>query len=255
MRFSLDQFGGVLRITDAAGLPYILIGGQAVNYWATRYLAVEPALAAWQPFTSRDVDFYGNREDVLRMAAGLGVVPRFPHRRMMTAFAGAIPWGIGGSESSIELIRRVPGVTANEINKFAVTHEYAGRLVRVMDVISLLACKLNLAFTVDQADRRDTEHAKISLICVRAFLREILQGVEAGALPARGWLGAAERVLKLAESTTGRKAARQLGLNWRQALPEAEVIASPHRRIARFCQTRLPQWLEKTDRRDSHQRA
>jgi len=40
--FSLQQFSEVLRIRDAAGKPYVLIGGQAVNYWAERYLTSEP---------------------------------------------------------------------------------------------------------------------------------------------------------------------------------------------------------------------
>src|SRR5207247_6537456 len=37
--FSLQQFSEVLRIRDAAGKPYVLIGGQAVNYWAERLAA------------------------------------------------------------------------------------------------------------------------------------------------------------------------------------------------------------------------
>jgi hypothetical protein len=49
--FSLHQFSEVFKIRDAAGLPYILIGGQAVNYWAERYLASEPELKPLQPFT------------------------------------------------------------------------------------------------------------------------------------------------------------------------------------------------------------
>jgi uncharacterized Ntn-hydrolase superfamily protein len=47
--FSLQQFSEVLRIRDAAGKPYVLIGGQAVNYWAERYLTSEPRLEQLQP--------------------------------------------------------------------------------------------------------------------------------------------------------------------------------------------------------------
>jgi hypothetical protein len=32
--FSFDQFSEILKVRDAAGKPYLLIGGQAVNYWA-----------------------------------------------------------------------------------------------------------------------------------------------------------------------------------------------------------------------------
>jgi hypothetical protein len=34
--FSLQQFSEVLNLRDATGQPYLLIGGQAVNYWAER---------------------------------------------------------------------------------------------------------------------------------------------------------------------------------------------------------------------------
>jgi hypothetical protein len=57
--FSLDQFSEILKVRDAAGKPYILIGGQAVNYWAERYLEREPQLKALGPSTSADLDFKG----------------------------------------------------------------------------------------------------------------------------------------------------------------------------------------------------
>ena len=45
--------------TRRGGQPYLLIGGQAVNYWAERYLAAEPQLETLRPFTSEDIDFKG----------------------------------------------------------------------------------------------------------------------------------------------------------------------------------------------------
>jgi hypothetical protein len=44
VRFSLRQFSEVFTIRNPDGIPYVLIGGQAVNYWAERYLAAEPEL-------------------------------------------------------------------------------------------------------------------------------------------------------------------------------------------------------------------
>jgi len=243
--FTLEQFGDVLRVRDAAGRPYVVIGGQAVNYWATRYLKEEPALAAWQPFTSKDLDFRGNRCDVLRIAAHLKRPARFPHKKLMTAFAGAILWSIGEDKSAIDLVRHVPGVTSAEIEKLAIVHEFSSQPIRVIDPVSLLKCKLDLALTVDQTGRRDAEHVQILVICARAFLCESLRGVESDALPARGWLGAMERVLKLAESTHGRKATHRLNVDWLQVLPEAEIASSQHRMIVQFREKRLPQWLEK----------
>jgi hypothetical protein len=89
-RFSLQQFSEVFQVRNSSGLPYVLIGGQAVNYWAERYLAVEPELRRMLPFTSEDIDFKGNRDDVRHIAEQLKLTPVYPHPVEMTALAGAI---------------------------------------------------------------------------------------------------------------------------------------------------------------------
>jgi hypothetical protein len=99
MPFTLEQFGEVLQARNPAGKPYVIVGGQEVNYWATRYLQEEPELSAWFPFTSKDIDFRGDRDDVMRMALQLRRPAVFPHRKMMTAFAGGVIWPIGENHS------------------------------------------------------------------------------------------------------------------------------------------------------------
>ena len=89
MRYSLAQFAAIFRLRDAAGRPYVLIGGQAVNYWAERYLPTEPALQKLVPFTSEDIDFQGRRDDVRRIAEQLNLsAPGGAHR---FGGRGAIP--------------------------------------------------------------------------------------------------------------------------------------------------------------------
>lgn len=51
--FSLQQFSAVFKIRDEAGQPYVLVGGQAVNYWAERYLSQEPELKSLRPFAEQ----------------------------------------------------------------------------------------------------------------------------------------------------------------------------------------------------------
>jgi hypothetical protein len=245
MSFSLGQYEQVFALRDAVGKPYVLIGGQAVNYWAEKFLAEEPELRQWLPFTSKDIDFHGNREDVARVANVLGLPAHFPNRRMGTALAGRIPFKIDGIAADIEFVRMVPGVAQNKIESWAITATRGPKEIRVLDPISLLIVKTNLAITLDQKERRDAEHLRILILCTRAFLRETLTGVEADTLPARGWLGAVERVLKLAESSVGKKASRKLDVDWRMALPEKEIATAKHRLVGQFRSVRLPQWLEK----------
>jgi hypothetical protein len=243
--FALDQFTAVLGTRGPDGRPYLLIGGQAVYYWASRYMVDEPSLEQWKPFTSKDIDFQGGLQDLRWLAKELGTQAQMPDRREMTAFAGAVQLKLGGESTSVEFVRFIPGVKPSDVVKLAIEHLYQGRLVRVLDPISLLCCKAYLALKVDQKERRDADHARIMVLCVRAFLRETLRGVESGELPPRGWLGAIERVLKLAESSIGRNAVRHLGLDWTQALPEVEIAASTHAAAVQLRKKRLPQWRSK----------
>jgi hypothetical protein len=110
--FSLHQFSDVFRIRDAAGQPYVLIGGQAVNYWAERYSPAEPELESLQPFTSQDIDFKGNRDDVQRIAEQLESSPNYPSKVAMTALAGIVPIQIGDQKSVSEVVRQIPGVSS-----------------------------------------------------------------------------------------------------------------------------------------------
>lgn len=234
VRFTLQQFSQVFQVRNSDGLPYVLIGGQAVNYWAERYLTKEPELRKRVPFTSEDIDFRGNREDVRRIAAQLELTPVFPTKVAMTALAGAIPFRIGDVASNIEIVRDVPGVTAGSVDALAVGAEWSGQQIRVLDPISLLLCKVNLALTVSQTKRQDIEHLKILFFCVRGFLRELLNEVERGNIPAKGWLGAVNRLMKLARSTHGRKAAQKFEVRWSEILPSAEIARSKNEKIVSF---------------------
>ena len=238
-RFSLRQFSEVFQVRNPDGVPYVLIGGQAVNYWAERYLAAEPDLRKLLPFTSEDIDFCGNRGDVRHIAGQLKLVPTFPHKVAMTALAGAIHVRIGDGDTSIEVVRNLPGVTAAIVETLAVEMEWNGMTIRVLDPISLLICKVELALTVSQQKRQDVEHLRILFFCVRGFLREWLQEVEAGRLPARSWLGAANRLFKLSKSKHGRKAAEKFALEWREILLLAEIARSADKKIVTFREKQL----------------
>jgi len=244
-RFSLRQFSEVFQVRNPDGVPYVLIGGQAVNYWAERYLAAEPDLRKLLPFTSEDIDFKGNRDDVQHIAAQLKLAPVYPHKVQMTSLAGAIPFHIGDLKSNIEVVRAIPGVASGLVEALAIQAEWSGKQIRVLDPISLLVCKLELALTVSQEKRQDVEHLKILIFCVRGFLRELLLEVERGGIPAKGWLGAANKMLKLTKSSRGRKTAKKFQLNWPDILPLEEIADCQNEKIAQFREKQLSRWLSK----------
>ena len=98
---------------------------------------------------------------------------------------------------------------------------------------------MELALTVSQQKRQDVEHLKILFFCVRGFLREWLQEVERGRIPAKGWLGAVNRLLKMSKSTHGRKAAAKFGLPWREIFPLAEIAEASNQKILLFREKQL----------------
>jgi hypothetical protein len=163
----------------------------------------------------------------------------------MTALAGTIPFQIGGLKSNIEIVRRIPGVSGS-VDALAVEAEWNGKAIRVIDPISLLACKLDLTATVSQEKRQDVVHLRILLHCVRAFLNEFLQQVERGEIPARHWLGAANQVLKLTTNNRARKIASKHQINWSEILPLTAIAKSQNEKIRRFREQQLEQGYKKS---------
>ena len=245
MRFSLRHFTEVFNARNKQGAPPLLIGGQAVNYWAELYSVEEPSLAKWQPFTSEDIDFQGSREDVRLIALQLGLTPVFPHPVEMTAMAGMIPFKRGDLNSQIEVVSSVPGVPAKLLQDTALEATWENYQIRVIDPISLLCAKAHLALKVPQKGRRDADHLAIMVLCVRAFLRGALSKVDDDALPVHNWLAAAERVLTLSESTIGAKTAHRFGTDWTEVLPLKEIQGSAVLQIVSFRDRRLPRWKAK----------
>jgi hypothetical protein len=236
--FSLRQFSEVFKIRDADGKPYVLIGGQAVNYWAERYLSTEAELEKLQPFTSQDIDFKGGRTDVVRIAQQLNLTPIYPSKVAITALSEFIPFQIGPLKSSVEIVRRIPGIS-DHINTPAIQAEWNEKTIRVLDPISLLACKLELAATVSQKGRQDVAHLKILLPCIRAFLDELLQQVDLGQLPAKDWLKIVNQVLKLTTNHRARKIANKYHINWPDILPLLAIAKSQNEKIRHFQEKQL----------------
>jgi hypothetical protein len=80
------------------------------------------------------------------------------------------------------------------------------------------------------------------VICVRAFLCSALKEIGSGKIPERGWLNAVERVLKFSVSSMGRRVARELGVDWEQALPLVEIAISKRRAAVALREKRLDIW-------------
>jgi hypothetical protein len=180
-RAELDVFLDVLAQSDDEGRPFILVGGQAVNYWASLYLPRESRLRSYLPFTSKDLDVIGTEASAKRVAQALGWQYSPP-------LAGGGPvQGIISSPSTdhplrVEFLSEIKGVPSQTIHQFARENTFrpegGERLmaVRVLDPVLLLHGKIRNAVDIEQAQpekpRQDVKHVAMLSLCAPLFLED-----------------------------------------------------------------------------------
>ena len=84
-----------------AGLPEgcPLVGGQAVAWWAGRFGIKIRKGEGFEPITSGDIDFWGDRDALNQLARALDRRAVFPNSYEMTVWTGAIPLLIEGKKT------------------------------------------------------------------------------------------------------------------------------------------------------------
>lgn len=148
-----------------------------------------------------------------------------------------------GNVLCIEALKALGGLTAREVSKAVVQVEYQNVILRVLHPLALLKAKANNLAHLDQTDRQDGKHFRILLLCVRAFLRDLLKRMEQGE-PPRILMNFLEQTLKAALHPEVLHAAGSLNLDLRHVLPLRELARNPHPKIANFMARRAPQWKE-----------
>lgn len=171
------DLAGILELSDKA----FIVGGQALNLWAERYGAIEE-LAAYGPYTSKDLDYFGHREAAQKLAdalRGTVYVPQGDDHTPQTAVVKAV---IAGQEVEIDFLYHIKGVEAASLERQAVElhldvilAEGIGQL-KVPIMHPLHCMQSRLANVVELS--RDTDLARRQLeaspIVLREYLSELL---------------------------------------------------------------------------------
>ena len=99
----------------------VLVGGQAVNFWAFVYEGRVPALAQAGPFASRDVDFCGDRRTVRECAQRLGGRARVSTLDDATPNSGTVVFvDSAGVQRSLDILSAPFGLAASEVRDTAI---------------------------------------------------------------------------------------------------------------------------------------
>lgn len=162
------------------GTGLLLVGGQAVNLWAEKYREKDPVILEFEPFTSRDADFY-RRVPRLKLPPNWTKVP-IPTKGRMRLVTHALR---GPEGQDAEILRSVNGLTDEDIHDQAMPIQYAGKLMWFLTPIALFQAKLANLDSIPQEGRQDLKHLRLLVPVSRCFIEEVLAHTTEEARPQR----------------------------------------------------------------------
>jgi hypothetical protein len=226
------------RILELAGTEMILVGGQALAFWAAYYSVPAPSIAV-----TKDVDFVGTRSDVERLARGLGAKATFRRQRDLTLLIGQIEKELpGGDYINIDVLSRVYGdVSTESLQKRAIDAESPAGRFRLMHPLDTLQGRLeNLYGLVEKQDEHGIAQLRLAIATVREFLRDIAsqeaERQDAGERPVS--LRHLRRIETLARSDAGRKVTKRYSVHVADAIDPL-----PFLHLKMFAAKKLPELL------------
>lgn len=171
-----------LQLSDTIGIldrlkgeALVLIGGQAVNYWADLYSERCPELAKSGPYASKDIDFQGRRDQVLKCARLLDGKAHLPEPFSSDAESGKIVLIDNGVQIEVDFLQSAYGLTSKETLAGSVSvkvPDHSGSLVPVQ-IMSPFHCLKSRVFNVVGMQKYRTDHGirqlRASLVCTREF--------------------------------------------------------------------------------------
>jgi hypothetical protein len=231
----------LIRLGDLAE-QVVLVGGQAVNFWAQWYrgTASTESLEACAPFTSKDVDIAAERKLVERLAE------RLQGRSNVATFDTAAPQAgtivyvdDDGTQRTLDVMATLTGVEWDELTRTRIPIEYvtaSGVALRFTVMHPVLMLESRASNVLEHATYR-TDHGvrqlRAAVICARQYLADMSQTDPKGVLK---WN---ERIFRFRVAGGGRRIATDFGVN------VFEAVATTASLPENFLTIRYPQMVER----------
>lgn len=160
-----------------------LVGGQATNFWAERYYDKDPGLAAYSPFNSKDIDFFGSYDAASKLAKTLGGTVRRPaadDHSPQTAVVSAV---VQGTEVEIDFLWNVIGPPKDDLASKTVKVDYpltvdgvAGSVpLRIMHPLHCRQSRASNIITLGRRDEVSKRQLNAAVLILRAHISEVLE--------------------------------------------------------------------------------
>ncbi|HZH50299.1 MAG TPA: hypothetical protein VEZ16_00305 [Microvirga sp.] len=159
----------------------IVVGGQSINLWVDFFAESEPELSQWGPYTSKDIDFFRNKEAATHLASALNGKMRVPTSMDdASPNAATVVGTLGNKRIEVDFLGRVLGVDESSIAENCVTIEgvdrVTGERIRIL-VMHPLDCLRSRLSNLNDLKRRDEialNQARASIVVLRAFVADLL---------------------------------------------------------------------------------
>lgn len=166
----------------------VLVGGQAVNFWAEQYIEQQqvPELLRDAPYTSKDIDFCADRKAVEQCAMSLGLTPFMPSSDSFDPLnAGKIVIeDAAGIARDIDFVTHPFGLDAQDVRRTSLSAQLLDdegnpteTQFRVIQPVLLMMSRVhNVVGLPNQYDNpRGLKQLRASIICAREFLIQLLK--------------------------------------------------------------------------------
>lgn len=209
----------ILKPEDAAWLikktlsdRTVLIGGQAVAFWA-KYFGLLPRI----PALTRDIDYLGTKAAARSVSDRLEI----PHKLTVATLDDAtpstavllVPMDGYPEPIIIDYLASITGVAANKVQQSAVTVELDKERLRVLHPLQLLQTKIwNLYALPEKRTDEGREQARLAIEIAGAYLNEIAMGQ-------RPLLDAIETIARFAATNPSQYARKNFELECLDAIP------------------------------------
>jgi hypothetical protein len=233
----IDDFAEILRPTDATEPP-VVVGGHAAGLWSRYFLSRGVTeLVEFLPFRSKDLDLVGTTgllDQLHRRFKGtlLRSEPRSP------VFGRLDIPQTGGGFLRVEVLHTVLGLDAKDMKR-TVDINVAGVVARIPLPHLMLKAKLANSALITQEGRQDVKHTRMMLICVRAFILELLENHRGGLLGERPVVNLLEEIREVVSSQNAERVAKLWGIDFREVWPMEELKTSGGEKVARWLEHRL----------------
>lgn len=157
-----------------------IVGGQALNLWAERYYAAYPTLAAFAPYTSKDIDYFGYQAAAKKLAKALGGKVVFPEIGDASPNSALVVAKIEGREVEIDFIDHVMGVMPRDLERDALElrvplKDAEGYIdIPVMHPLHCLQSRIANCQRLGRSDDVALRQLKAAPVVLDAFIDEML---------------------------------------------------------------------------------